>query len=206
MGCVLIPEAGNTYGKWTVLREDPKSKRTSVRWFCRCECGIERSVPGNRLRHGGSKGCIKCRSGREPLTETMAETIARNSSKADINGCINWTGGTHSQGGYSVVLDRTVGKVKSGHVVAWELVNGPVPSGKAPDGSRWELHHTCKNKICVNPDHLELVSSREHHSLDAPTTGSWWDRVYTPYKDCRGFLWHKNPICRNGIWGVSFEL
>lgn len=27
-----------------------------------------------------------------------------------------------------------------------------------------ELHHICKNRLCVNPDHLELVTRKEHVS------------------------------------------
>ena len=34
---------------------------------------------------------------------------------------------------------------------------------RPPDGShRWELHHICLNRSCVNPDHIQLVTHREH--------------------------------------------
>ena|ERR1035438_6093540 len=52
------------------------------------------------------------------------------------------------------------------HKVAWESVNGPVPTTPCPDGSRrWELHHSCMNRSCVNPDHIRLVTHREHVEL-----------------------------------------
>src|SRR3954468_21995491 len=44
---------------------------------------------------------------------------------------------------------------RGAHVVAWELRHGPVPEGL-------QLDHTCLNKACVNPDHLEPVTNREN--------------------------------------------
>jgi ribosomal protein S14 len=41
------------------------------------------------------------------------------------------------------------------HVWSYEYFVGPVPAGK-------ELDHTCENRPCVNPDHLEPVTSREN--------------------------------------------
>lgn len=44
---------------------------------------------------------------------------------------------------------------KRAHQFYWEQVNGPVPSGL-------ELDHLCKNPSCVNPTHLEPVTSLEN--------------------------------------------
>lgn len=44
------------------------------------------------------------------------------------------------------------------HRVAWEIVNGPVPEGH-------ELHHTCGETLCVNVDHLHLVTRSEHQRI-----------------------------------------
>jgi hypothetical protein len=56
-----IDMTGMKIGKWNVLWEDvsPKSS-TKARWVCECECGIRRSVDGNSLRCGGSRGCGEC--------------------------------------------------------------------------------------------------------------------------------------------------
>jgi hypothetical protein len=35
---------------------------------------------------------------------------------------------------------------------------GPIPRGL-------QLHHRCQSKSCVNPDHLEVVSPRDHTNL-----------------------------------------
>jgi hypothetical protein len=54
-------------------------------------------------------------------------------------------------GGYGRLSDE--GKDKYAHRVAWEAQRGPVPEGL-------ELDHLCRNRACVNVDHLELVTHR----------------------------------------------
>lgn len=41
------------------------------------------------------------------------------------------------------------------HRLEWEKINGPVPEGL-------ELDHLCRNRWCVNPDHLEPVTHQEN--------------------------------------------
>ena len=47
------------------------------------------------------------------------------------------------------------GRHRMYHVHIWEQANGPLPHDH-------EVHHTCGNRACCNPDHLEAVPSREH--------------------------------------------
>lgn len=44
---------------------------------------------------------------------------------------------------------------KSAHRVAYELLIGPIPDDKVID-------HLCRTRACVNPRHMEVVSTREN--------------------------------------------
>lgn len=61
---------------------------------------------------------------------------------------------SRGKGGYGQIsID---GKTRRAHRVAYELVYGVILT---PDQF---LHHKCRNKSCVNPDHLEVTSQLEH--------------------------------------------
>lgn len=66
------------------------------------------------------------------------------------NGCWNWTGST-SPDGYGVL--RIKGTTCYMPRYSWEKANGPMGEGLEPD-------HLCRNRSCVNPDHLEPVTHK----------------------------------------------
>ena len=74
--------------------------------------------------------------------------------------CWIWTGAKQSRG-YGCVLWE--GRVQLAHRVLYELTNGPFPPGLQPD-------HLCRNKDCVNPDHIEPVTPAENM---ARSDASW---------------------------------
>jgi hypothetical protein len=53
----MIDLTGQTFGRWTVLREVPHAPRAKRRWVCRCSCGIEAEVRIDHLRAGTSVSC-----------------------------------------------------------------------------------------------------------------------------------------------------
>jgi len=63
-----IDETGKRYGRLTVIGKVRK-KRGQVRimdaskalWLCRCDCGLNTRVLGNRLRSGSVKSCVQCK-------------------------------------------------------------------------------------------------------------------------------------------------
>lgn len=62
---------GRVFGKWTVLRYDKDGSNSSDgRYWCRCECGTERSVLRRDLFNGKSTMCMKCRGEEEGGKQT----------------------------------------------------------------------------------------------------------------------------------------
>ena len=67
-------------------------------------------------------------------------------------GCWNWTAYRTWDGYGRFRLD---GKLHVAHRVAYELLRREIPEGR-------ELDHTCRNRGCVRPDHLEAVTHQEN--------------------------------------------
>jgi hypothetical protein len=56
-----------------------------------------------------------------------------------------------SKKGYGQEWDRERKQMRFAHAMAFERKHGPVPSGA-------EIDHLCRQRACVNPDHLQAVS------------------------------------------------
>ena len=67
-------------------------------------------------------------------------------------GCWKWTG-VKTGTGYGRILDGEKGLCA--HRVSYELMYGPIPPGMIID-------HLCRNRACVRPDHLEIVTHKEN--------------------------------------------
>lgn len=94
-------------------------------------------------------GEFLAKSGR--VYPTPATRIAASIRIDPLTGCHTWTRSIAD--GYGVM--SVDGKTRRVHRVAYELASGPVPNGL-------ELDHTCRNRACCNPDHLEPVTTREN--------------------------------------------
>lgn len=89
---------------------------------------------------------------------TLADRFWAKVDKGGPNGCWVWTGAVRTTGYGGINIGIVNGKrdrVAQAHRVAYELVIGPITEGL-------ELDHLCRNRLCVNPAHLEPVTHREN--------------------------------------------
>lgn len=101
--------------------------------------------------------------GLEPRQELEAELEAVRIRETEIlfwlkvirrgpNECWDWTG-ARTKTGYGHM--RVAGKDFYVHRFAYDLLVDPIPEGLVID-------HLCRNRLCVNPTHLEAVPQRRN--------------------------------------------
>ena len=88
-----------------------------------------------------------------PIPALTAAQVDRFWSKVEVipGCCWEWQGSLSKTGGYGSVHIRT--KTYKSHRVAYALLVGD---------TFLELDHLCRNRTCVNPDHLQPVTSLEN--------------------------------------------
>lgn len=82
---------------------------------------------------------------------TILETFWDHVHKCE-DGCWEWTRALTTDGYGRVWKD---GKQQRSHRIAYELVVGKIPDGLVID-------HLCRNKTCVNPNHLAVTTAEEN--------------------------------------------
>lgn len=135
--------------------------------LCQCGCGARTTVA---LKSDTRKGLVKGRPrrflhghnrriepphwlypGRHPVRTVPAFRWVEVDA-GYLSPCWLWTGKQHKKG-YGLIQVR--GKRQRAHRYVYEQLVGPIPEGL-------EIDHLCRNKPCVNPDHLEPVTLREN--------------------------------------------
>jgi len=124
-----------------------KGKRTIIEKAC-AECGkMMRGAPSVINR---KKFCS---------LECFGNSIKGNLEKAlqryivdEETGCWLWTGAT--RGGYGRLKLTDHGMMQA-HRASYEFHKGKIPEGMC-------LDHLCRNRSCINPDHLEPVTIQEN--------------------------------------------
>jgi hypothetical protein len=100
------------------------------------------------------------------------------------NGCWLWTAYI-GPGGYGVFNFN--GPSRVAHRIAYEVLVGPVPEGM-------ECDHLCRVRHCVNPAHLEAVTSRENTIRG--DAGLWRKNICAAMTHCV----HGHPFDEENTW------
>lgn len=102
--------------------------------------------------------------------------------KVELDDCWLWIGNLNSRGYAMFTLGPRPSKLA--HRVAYEWAHGPIPDGL-------QIDHLCRIRKCVNPAHLEAVSSRENNwrvNADTCRKGhptSTEARIYNGHRYCK---------------------
>lgn len=98
----------------------------------------------DKAKTGGKKGRHKIQGDRDRFE---GKFIPEPNS-----GCFLWLGKPQQRGYGQFTLGGTT---KTAHRVAYEMYIGDVPDGM-------DVDHLCRNRLCVNTAHLEVVSHAEN--------------------------------------------
>lgn len=88
---------------------------------------------------------------REVFRGTAEERFYHYANVTD--GCWNWSG-VISPYGYGIMRGKDISS-RMAHRFGYILIKGPIPDDLV-------LDHLCRNRRCVNPSHLEIVTSVEN--------------------------------------------
>lgn len=127
----------------------------------------------------------------KPIKERIESLVKR------VNGCWEWQGRLTKQGyGQTSTGSRTdnTRATRIAHRVSYETFVGEIPEGLTID-------HLCRNRACVNPDHLEAVTIKENVRRGNPLWKQEMARTHCPqgheYTTSNVYLSGRNKTSRS---------
>lgn len=87
---------------------------------------------------------------------SLKQKIMADVHVCGVTGCWTWLKGTSGDGrggGYGRIYFD--GGMYAVHRAMWIIEFGPIPHKK-------QIDHTCNNRLCCNPEHLELVTHKQN--------------------------------------------
>lgn len=112
---------------------------------CACGCGGLTKSTYMTGHHRKVKGAPP------PVPAKPVDQRIRKSSTVQSNGCWTWNLSTDSDGYGSI---KVAGKTRYAARVSYEVFVDDIPEGMV-------VHQVCKDRSCVNPDHLETITRKE---------------------------------------------
>lgn len=113
--------------------------------FCACGCGLRPTVSPSTHRAHGRMYAVRFLVGHNARIQNPGHRIDTET------GCWVWLGYVSKRTGYSGMMQHN-GRPEIAHRAYYKKYRAEIPDG-------YELDHICRNRRCVNPDHLEPVPS-----------------------------------------------
>lgn len=116
------------------------------------------------VRRKGNRHCSQTCARRRPKASQADRFWAKVNKTAT---CWLWTGALRGNGYGILRIGPATASMMYAHRYSYELLVGPIPDGL-------QIDHLCRVRGCVNPAHLEPVTSRENNlRSESPSAKQW---------------------------------